>query len=141
MCRFVSIECRLYNKTQHYAGEITYFQFLTSLIMRVISASYSKSRFKLFLIYVTSEVSMYLWSCYSSLKPFHKFSCSSTISMRNITVVMLYKFTSAHIKVYAWYLSFNYCLSIWVINPNWTSEHNCLCSRVHVYKWVIGSPL
>ena len=42
-----------------YAGKILYFQFLTSLIMRVISASYTNSKLKSFLIFVTSEVPMY----------------------------------------------------------------------------------
>ena len=105
-------------KLSIYADKIMQFQFLTSLIMRVISACYTKPTPKSFLIYVTSEVPMYQWYCQFKLAPFDKVSCSSTISMRNITAVILYKFTSTHIKVSARYSSFNYCLSIWVINPN-----------------------
>ena len=62
----------------------------------------------------------------------------STIGMKNPIAATLHKFTSApvltHIKVYAWYLSFNLCLSIWVINPNWTSEPNCLRCSEHPQK-------
>ena len=70
-----------------------------------------------------------------------------TIGMRNIITVPLYmSFTSAlvliHINVYAWYLSSNQSLPIWVISPNWTSEQYCNCLSSYTRKlWYLTSPL
>ena len=44
MCSNISIQYRLQTQLRIYADKIMYFLFLTSLIMRVISACYTKSR-------------------------------------------------------------------------------------------------
>ena len=69
---------------------------------------------------------------------FYKVSCSSTIGMRNLIEVTVCHLTSAqaftNIKVYARYLSYHYCLSIWVINPNWTWTQLSLLECIYVFE-------
>ena len=134
MCRFVSIACRLQNKTQH----LCWRNYVVSVsdrfnnIMRVISASYTN------LALIPSNL-RYIWGAnvlmILAFKPetLTQGQLFSTIGMRNITTFILYvSLLVHHIKEHARYSSFNYCLSIWVINPNWTSEHNCLCSSASI---------
>ena len=114
--------------------------------MRVISASHTK-----LITYVDSNFTLNLRCRHingfsiQAWDTFYKVSCPSTIGMRNLIAVTLYQLTSAqvltNIKVYARYLSYNYCLSIWVINANWTSVHNCLCLSVSISLSHLNSPL
>ena len=132
MCRLVSIACRLQNKTQHlcwqnYVDSVSdrfnyegHFSFL-------YKSSLNRFQFTLHLrCKCIDGLAIQAWNT------FHKDSCPR----QSVWEILLHSFYMSllvhHIKVYAWYSSFNYCLSIWVINPNWTSEHNYLCSSASI---------
>ena len=108
--------------------------------MRVISASYTKIYNLIIPTLVTSEAPTYEWAHHSSMKHLTQWQLALTIGMRNLIATTLHEFTSApvliHINVYA-YLSSNKCFSIWVINPNWTSELSSVFAAVDIHKRAI----
>ena len=80
----------------------------------------------------------YSLACHSSMKHQAQWQSVLTIDMRNLITVTLQVFHQctriSSYKCYAGYLSSNQSLPIWVLCPNWTSEHHCPCFSAYTGK-------